>query len=341
MRIAVVNDTPMAVEAQRRTVQAGGHALAWVAADGAEALRRCAADRPDVILMDLLMPVMDGVAATRAIMAQSPCAILLVTADPKRRVGMVFEAMGAGALDVVAAPDGLTLSNPAASPLLVKLATIAQLIGASGKGRGRGPETVPAPARTNKRGKSLIAIGSSAGGPAALAAILGKLPKTFAVPIIVVQHVDETFASGLASWLDGQTSLSVRIAQAGDQPEAGSVLVAGRNDHLIFATADTLAYTPHPDDYPYRPSVDVFFESVTRWWRGGVLGVLLTGMGRDGGSGLKALRNKGFRTIAQDQATSAIYGMPKHAASIGAATDILPLERIGCELENFARAEAA
>ena len=341
MRVAVVNDTPMAVEAQRRTVLAGGHTLAWVATDGLDDTRRCAADRPDVILMDLLMPVMDGVAATRAIMEKSPCAILLVTADPKRQVGMVFEAMGAGALDVVAAPDGAALSNPAASPLLAKLATIARLVGANGNGKGRGPQTVLAPARASQRGAPLIAIGSSAGGPAALATILGGLPKNFPVPIIVVQHVDETFARGLAGWLDGQTALHVRVAQPGDGPEAGSVLVAGRNDHLIFATAGTLAYTPHPDDYPYRPSVDVFFESAVRWWQGEVLGVLLTGMGRDGANGLKALRNKGFRTIAQDQATSAIYGMPKHAATIGAASDILPLDRISREMEKFSRAVAA
>ena len=339
MRVAIVNDTPMAVEAQRRTLLGAGgtHQLAWIAHDGAEAVRCCARDLPDVILMDLVMPLMDGVEATRRIMAETPCAILLVTADPKKYVGKVFEAMGAGALDVVATPPVPAGTSPASSPLLAKLETIGRLIGAKA-GKASPPDTVdPGPAAA-RGGEQLIAIGASAGGPAAVASILGRLPESFPVPIILVQHIDESFATGLVGWLGGQTRLQVRVARSGDRPEPGTLLVAGRSDHLVFTGPSTLGYTAHPRDYPYRPSVDVFFESAARGWRGGLLGVLLTGMGRDGASGLKTLRSKGFRTIAQDQATSAIYGMPKQAALIGAAVDILPLERIGSELEKFARA---
>ena len=346
MRIAIVNDTSLAVEAQRRTVlrSGGPHTLAWIAHDGADAIRRCALDRPDVILMDLVMPVMDGVEATRRIMAQTPCAILIVTSDPKKYSSKVFEAMGAGALDVVATPAGFPADggDPAVPPLLVKLETIGRLIGAPGSRRRTSPDLLPrAPDSAPRAGQQLVVIGASAGGPAAVAVLLGGLPKKFSTPVILIQHIDESFAAGLVSWLDGQTALHVRLARTGDKPEPGEVLVAGSNDHLVFTGAETLGYTPHPGDYPYRPSVDVFFESAARHWRGDLLGVLLTGMGRDGANGLKTLRDKGFRTIAQDQATSAIYGMPKQAAAIGAAVDVLPLERIGAELEKFSRTALA
>ena len=124
----------------------------------------------------------------------------------------------------------------------------------------------------------------------------------------------------------------MRVAAEGDRPTVGDVLLAGTNDHLTLKTADRLGYTAEPVDYVYRPSVDVFFHSACRLWRGDVVGVLLTGMGRDGALGLKALRDRGHYTIAQDQATSAVYGMPKAAATINAAVDILPAGRIASKL---------
>jgi chemotaxis response regulator CheB len=127
----------------------------------------------------------------------------------------------------------------------------------------------------------------------------------------------------------------VRIAKEGDQPTEGTVLLAGTSHHLILKADERLGYTPDPSSLPYRPSVDVFFHSVCRQWRGPVVGVLLTGMGRDGAAGLKALRDKGCRTIAQDQATSAVYGMPKAAADIGAAVEILALPQIAPRLASI------
>jgi chemotaxis response regulator CheB len=140
--------------------------------------------------------------------------------------------------------------------------------------------------------------------------------------------VDVQFAAGMADWLGRDCKLPVRVAREGERPAAGVVLLAGTNDHLTLLADGRLGYTPEPRDYVYRPSVDVFFQSITRFWTGDVTGVLLTGMGRDGAVGLKALRNQGRHTIAQDQASSAVYGMPKAAATLGAAVEILPLERI-------------
>ena len=332
MKIAIVNDQTMAVEALRRALTqspAARHQLAWVAGDGAEAVRRCAEDRPDLVLMDLVMPVMDGVEATRRIMAHTPCAILLVSAHAGTQTGKIFEAMGAGALDVVAPP---VMGQPP-TEFLTKIETMGRYLGGSVRTKAPGNGRPVAAARSGA-GK-IVAIGSSAGGPPALAELLGGLPVDFSAPVVIVQHLDEKFAPGLAEWLNDQTPLRVRLARPGDAPCVGTVLLAGTGDHLAFLGPTTLGYTADPVDYPYRPSVDVFFESAARHWRGGILGVLLTGMGRDGAKGLKTLREKGFHTIAQDQTTSAIYGMPKQAAAIGAAVEILPLPLIASALRKW------
>ncbi|MHA7188416.1 chemotaxis protein CheB, partial [Burkholderia pseudomallei] len=178
----------------------------------------------------------------------------------------------------------------------------------------------------------LVAIGASAGGPTALTALLRRLPDDFPAALVIVQHVDQAFAIGMAQWLDGYSPLPVRIARQGSVPQAGEVLLAATNDHLHLTSRGVLAYTRRPEETPYRPSVDVFFHSVVDHWKGEAIGVLLTGMGRDGALGLKAMRTKGHYTIAQDEATSAVYGMPKAAAAIGAASAVLPLERIADQL---------
>lgn len=331
MRVAVVNDSKLAAESLRRVIaDSGRHQVAWVAEDGADAVRRCADDVPDILLMDLIMPVMDGVEATRQIMAKSPCAIVVVTASVSGNAGKVFEAMGAGALDAINTPIlGMNGTGDGHESLLHKIDMVGRLIEAPKR-------SVPAPARISHnpcavpgRCPPLIAIGASTGGPAALKTLLEPLPSNLHAAIVVVQHVDEEFARSFAQWLDEQTLLKVHLAQPGDRPQPGQVLVAGREDHLILTPESTLHYTPKPVEYPYRPSVNVFFESVARNWQGQTIGVLLTGMGKDGGNGLLALRQAGAYTIAQDQATSAIYGMPKAAAELGAAVDILGLKAIG------------
>jgi chemotaxis response regulator CheB len=144
------------------------------------------------------------------------------------------------------------------------------------------------------------------------------------------------FAKGLADWLQYQTPLKVRIAQDGDQPTPGTVLLAGTDNHLVFSAPGRLDYVREPADYSYRPSVDVFFKSVERFWQGTVVAVLMTGMGRDGAEGLRLLRNAGHHTIAQDRSSSAVYGMPKAAAELDAASEILSLDAIGPRLLQLA-----
>jgi chemotaxis response regulator CheB len=183
----------------------------------------------------------------------------------------------------------------------------------------------------------LVAIGASAGGPSALDLLLSALPRDFPGAVVIVQHVDAVFAAAMTHWLALQSSLPLRLAVEGDRPAAGTVLLAGSDDHLVFDGTERLAYTSEPKHLFYRPSIDVFLQSASRMWHGDIIGVLLTGMGRDGADGLKALRDRGHHTIAQDQASCVVYGMPKAAATIGAAVEILSLERIPSRLTDLVR----
>ncbi len=324
MKIAIVNESEAAVEAMRSILDfSGRHQVAWSAEAGADAVEFCRSNPPDLLLTDLSTRGMDGIEVIRRIMDVSPCAILIVTGAIEANSAKLFDAMGAGAVDVVQAPcaESVDPARNGAATFLGKIDSVAYLIG------NAAPRVISA--SSPQCAKKLVAIGSSAGGPAALAVLLRDLPAEFPAAVIVVQHIDAQFAPGLAKWLSQQSRLPVRPALAGDAPLPGVVLLASTNDHLVFESAIKLGYTPNPVDYSYRPSINALFESAARHWRGELIGVLLTGMGRDGAKGLKMIRNLGHHTIAQDQKTSAVYGMPRAAADLKAAAEILPLGQIG------------
>ncbi len=367
MKIAIVNDLPLATVALQNVLQMEpSYQLIWTAKNGSEAIARCAEELPDLILMDLLMPVLDGVEATRQIIQKFSCAILVVTCSTEKNLDRVYEAMCYGALDAVDTPSLRTVDqSKSAQTLLAKIATIQKLLQVSPRSRpsqfrpsllswspksprsngDRPPPIVPktSPPITPKINMvrrphdrsiapPLIAIGASTGGPKALATILSKLPVGFGAAVVVVQHVDAHFSAGLVSWLDRQLALPIRVAQAGDVAEAGMILVAGRNDHLYLTANRTLAYKKDPIDYPYRPSVDVFFNSLADYWIGRGTAILLTGMGRDGAKGLGELRSRQWQTIAQNRESCVVYGMPKAAAELHAASDILSPDEIATML---------
>jgi two-component system, chemotaxis family, response regulator WspF len=330
VRIGIISASPEVVGCLRQAIALRPkHELLWVAGDGARGVELCAQDRPDVLLMNLAEPSGRCLDAIGRIMTDSPCAILLITRNAEADSSRVFDAMGRGAIDVVDVPRPSASGNCAAE-FLKKLDTLETLVST--------PRFIPSADRFGDttsiaRFKArLVAIGASAGGPGALVKILASIPKDFPAAIVIVQHVDEQFAAGMADWLNRDSILPVRVAAEGDQVVPGVVLLAATNDHLLLKTGDRLGYAREPSDCAYRPSIDVFFDSVCASWSGEAVGVLLTGMGRDGAKGLKALRNKGHYTIAQDQATSAVYGMPKAAMALGAAVDVLPIERIGARL---------
>ena len=340
MKIAIANDVAMAAEALRRVVASTAeHQVLWIARTGAEAVRMCADACPDLILMDLNMPEMDGVEATRLIMEQTPCAILVVTGRPQDNVNQVFRALGAGALDVTATP--VLQGQPGGdAELLAKIRTMDKLIRHSGGSQGMMPRSATGQGLTVEANgaaakvTSLLAIGASTGGPLAVSTLLAGWKPPRGCAIVVVQHIDQNFADNFARWLGEQLDMPVRTAEEGDELAAGTVLIAKSNDHLTLDPQHRLRYDANPKEYAYRPSVDVFFRCVAQHWKGEAIGVLLTGMGRDGAEGLLAMRRAGQTTIAQDQASSAVYGMPRAAAELEAAQMILPLTKIGSVLRS-------
>jgi two-component system, chemotaxis family, response regulator WspF len=332
LRIGIVNDALISREVLRRLVASVGHyQVAWLAENGIEAVDRCAQDTPDLILMDLLMPLMDGVEATRRIMQQSPCAILLVTASVNQFASKVFEAMGHGALDAVNTPElGLNISPTVGPGLLGKIATIAKLIGRAPKVLG---PTIAIPSKTAVNPHlphlpHLLAVGASTGGPQALATILRAIPRESKLAVVIVQHIDAQFAPGLVEWLQQQASLPVTLARSGTIAQCGTITIAGGDRHLVMGRNSTLMHRLNHTKNTYCPSVDILFQSLATHWTGTGTGVLLTGMGRDGALGLKQLRDGGWQTIAQDEASCVVFGMPRAAAELGAANLVLPISEI-------------
>ena len=335
MRIGIVNDSLIAREALRRAVVSSAtHQVAWQASDGGEAVRKALADQPDLILMDLIMPGVDGVEATRQIMQRANIPILVVTATVSGHQSRVYEAMSLGALDAVDTPSlGPSDGMAGAAMLLQKIATIGKLVGRSPRApvdpaaiallRGDGAAD-PRPVSWN-----LVILGASTGGPAALATVLADMPDSPDASTVVIQHLDAAFIPGLARWLGDQVGRRVDLAQPGERPLPGRTYLAHTNDHLVIDHGRQFRHVVEPAGNPFRPSVDVFMASVARYWPEPGAAAILTGMLRDGAAGLLALRQAGWMTVAQDEATCVVYGMPRAAAEIGAAQQVLPVHQIG------------
>ena len=327
MKLGLLIDSAALAETVRTALD-GVHKVQWVARDERQALRLCTDDPPELLLMQLGCEA--RVEFTRRLMVDSPCPILLLDMAAELKTEWVFKAMGYGALDVVQLPISDSFSSVNLALLLRKIKNITWLTTAP----------TPLPQRSTTNGfprPRLIAIGASAGGPATLNVLLPRLPATLNAAVVLVQHLDDQFSAGMVEWLGRESAMPVRLAQAGELPQSGVVLLAGRNEHLCVGRHGELLYTPEPSKQIYRPSIDVLFQSLAELWQGEAIGVLLTGMGRDGALGLKAMRDRGFTTIAQDKASSAVWGMPKAAVAIDAASEVLPLDRIAARLIELCR----
>ena len=333
MRIAIVNDTPMMLESLKRIIDSSvRHEVVWLAEDGKIATEKCKRDTPDLILMDLIMPVMDGAEACKIIMQESPCAILVVTSNVSENASLVFNAMGYGALDAVNTPV-LNPDHPdySADNLLRKIGIIEKLISP----KKTTPLKPSSKQKKNKKGnndQTLLAIGASTGGPAALVVLLKNLPANFSPAIVIIQHIDHQFCPGLVDWIDEQVLLPTMMAEEGEKLLSGHIYVSAGNKHLYIDENECFHYSNEPIDYAYQPSVNIFFNSLAENWHGDAYGVLLTGMGKDGAEGLLTLKQQGFPTIAQDEESCAVYGMPKEAAKLNAAKYVLPLSDISKKL---------
>lgn len=322
-----------------------GIELVGEANDGKRAIEICQQVRPDVITMDMMLPVMSGLAATEYIMAHCPTPILVVSASVDRaELFRTYEALAAGAVDVLEKPTGAEAEGAWELKFIstVKLVSRIRVIThprgrlqALGRRMPDGPPRAPDPSAQD-RGCELVAIGASTGGPAAIVEILRALPLSFRLPVLLVIHIAEPFGAAFADWLDAQTGRRVAFAQDGNRVDAvaGRVAMAPASRHLVVRDG-RLRLTDDPERHSCRPSVDVLFESVAEDYGASVAGCLLTGMGRDGALGLLKIRQAGGATIAQDETTSVVYGMPREAVLLGAAARVLPLDEIAPALASL------
>jgi two-component system chemotaxis response regulator CheB len=342
IRVLIVEDSPAFRDLLVAILQSEpGFQVVGIARHGAEGLRLAKRLRPDVITMDVHMPEMDGYEATRRIMEEMPCPIVMISGSlNKNEQKLSFNALQAGALSIMEKP---TLFDPpeVRRHLLAQIRLMAEVRVVrrwrkKGDKNGRSPAKAPSsssPRLTLPPGKkdtdvNLIAIAASTGGPGALIRVLKPLPPDFPVPILVVQHVTAGFGQGLASWLNSQIPLSVRLGAHSVEPKPGEVLIAPDDYHMIVNNMGLIALSKAAPSHGLRPSANHLFHSVAEVYGRTAIGVILTGMGSDGADGLLAMSQSGARTIAQDEASCVVFGMPAVAIKLGAADYVKPLDQI-------------
>ncbi len=327
IRVLVVDDSRLVRTVLRDLLEADPEIRVVAEADnGADAISRCREHRPDVIIMDVRMPVMDGLHAVERIMAERPTPVIVLSATVNPgEVQSAFRAVRAGAFEALPKPDG-TVSREEYARVVEDLRSRVKLYARVGHRRGwdrapapapREPLSVPTPRR------SVVAVGASTGGPRTVQALLGALPPGFPCPILLVQHISLGFTRGFARWLEREAGFPVIVVERPTPLRPGAVYLAGDGGHLAVRSGRAVVRAGPPVN-ACRPSVDVLFESVAREYGPGAVAVVLTGMGRDGARGALAVRRAGGEVLVQDEGSSVIFGMPKAAIDLGAATRVVP-----------------
>jgi len=348
IRVLVVDDSAVIREFLAHVLTgAPDIEVAGMAANGEEALEAAGRLRPDVITMDIHMPKMDGLAATRRIMETCPVPIVIVSgSSTAREVATTFHALEAGAVGFVQRPKGFgSLEYQRMSAELVKMVRLMSEVRVVRRWpraiHPQGREAVPRPfqianGRETARNVRMIAIGCSTGGPLTVQTILSALKGDLRAPVLIVQHMSPGFVEGFATWLSSSTGFPVSIAVHGERCGAAHAYVAPDDSHLEISSEGRIILSKAPPENGVRPSVCRLFRSTAEAYGGRAAGVLLTGMGRDGAEGLKVLKEKGGVTVAQDEESSVVYGMPEAAVRLGAAMHVLPPEDIAVLLNKLA-----
>lgn len=304
------------------------------ATSGVEAVELTQRLRPDVVTMDVMMPEMDGIEATKRIMSTVPTPIVVVSAAVLPEVATSMDALSAGALVALPKPTGPELPDfeARAKEFARTIKSMAEVKVVRRWAAGHGFPAVAAEPVVRRVRARFVAIAASTGGPAALQHVLGELPRTFGAPIAIVQHIAVGFTPGLVAWLRSTTRLEIAIAEHGMEPCAGVVYFAPDDRHLLVDAKGVFRLSDAPPDNGFRPSGSPLFESVANCYGRATLAAILTGMGEDGVSGLGVVRERGGRVIAQDQETSVVFGMPAAAIERGLAHEVLPLRSIAPRL---------
>jgi two-component system chemotaxis response regulator CheB len=346
LRVVVVDDSMFMRTTIARTLTAAGFEVVGQAKDGKEAVERIVQLQPDVVTMDFNMPTMNGAEAVRAVMQKRPTPVVMFSAHTRQGARETFDALAAGAVDFVTKPAGVVSTDLSAirDELVRKL-----MAAASARPRAITPA---APRRaatlgsaTSTAGTSgswgattpnglsrLCVIAVSTGGPAALSRVIPALPGDTRFGIVIVQHMPAGFTAALAERLDNDSALAVQEASAGDRPQPGLVLVAPGDRHLEFDERGVVVLTDGPLVHGCRPAADITMQSAARVWGRRCIGVVMTGMGKDGAAGALAIKRADGKTMAQDQESSVIFGMPRAAIELGAIDDVAALDDLAARL---------
>jgi two-component system, chemotaxis family, protein-glutamate methylesterase/glutaminase len=348
IRVLVVEESPPLRDRLVQLLAADGRLqVVATAVDGHEAVDLTARLRPDVIAMNLVLPRLDGIGATRRIMAETPTPIVIINvAADASPTGRAAEALQAGAVTVLDQPltsPGDPLPAQAVQELLTAIRLMAEVRVVRRPASGVRPNlmivrqqeptallsTRRGPLVINRRRPVVVLVAASTGGPQAIQTLLQALGPDLGVPVLVVQHMSRGFLAGMVGWLAATCPQAVKLAAHGNEPVSGTVYIAPEDYHLLVTRAGKLALSKAPPVGGFRPSANTLFESAAQCYGGMAIGAVLTGMGDDGAAGLATLRGAGASTIAQDEASAVVFGMPRAAAAAGAADRVLPLDEIG------------
>lgn len=345
IRVLLVDDSPLALTILKRMLSTSPDIeVVGTAENGKEALKLIPILKPAVLCTDLHMPVMDGLELTKEVMRIHPMPILVLSVSVREGSTNVFKLLEAGAVDVMSKPKGGLESEfeKAKKELVTKIRIISGVRVFRKFRKERLSEILESGMRIAEFKSAIqiskpkiIVIGASTGGPQALHEILRELPSDFPLPVICIQHISEGFLKGLVEWLNEQCRVKVRIAEHVESPLSGTVYFPQEGTHLKIDSGGRFVCSTDPPIYGHRPSITVTMRSLVQHYGKDVISVLLTGMGGDGSEGMLAVQQAGGITIAQDEKSSVVFGMPKQAIELGGAQHILPLEEISNILTNM------